>query len=168
MVVVYGLMTLGGYWWLAWRERTVVIAAWAIGPRGVALAAVAGSATGFALFAAARCLCRYFRPFAALDARLMSVIGPLVARDALALAMVSGVAEEFFFRCAAQDAAGWLGAAFLFALGHLGGPGLYLWSVQGLFCGLVFGALVHNGFGVLSAALAHSLFNYLWLQRLTV
>ena len=167
MLVVYGLMTAGGYGWLAWRERTIAIGTWALGTHGALVAAAVGTGTGVAFFALARLLVRYARPFAALDGKLAALIGPLADRDAIALSVVSGAAEEFFFRCACQDALGWVGATLLFALGHLGGRGLYLWCLQAACFGFVLGGLVQAGFGVLSAATAHALFNYLWLQRLT-
>jgi hypothetical protein len=145
-----------------------VIAEWAVGHYGPLVAAAVGSATAFAFFAGARLLVRYVRPFAELDGRLAAIIGPLAERDAILLALVSGAAEEFFFRCAMQDALGWLFTTLVFALGHFGGRGLYLWSVQAAVFGLALGGLVQAGFGVLAAAMAHALFNYLWLQRLTL
>jgi hypothetical protein len=168
VLVVYGLMAVAGYAWLAWRERTPVLAERAVGDHGVAAAAAVGTATGFAFFALARVLARYVRPFAELDTRLAAMLGPLSEREALALSLCSGAVEEFFFRCAAQDALGWLPATALFALGHVGGRGLWLWSLQAACFGLALGGLVVAGFGVLAAALAHALFNYMWLQRVTV
>jgi membrane protease YdiL (CAAX protease family) len=168
LLVVYGLLTVAGYGWLAWRERTAIIAASAVGRHGPVWAVAAGSLTAVTLSALSRLLTRYVRPVAALDARLVTMIGPLADRDAVLLSLVSGAAEEFFFRCAVQDAVGWLLATLLFALCHLGGRGLRLLGVQAALFGLVLGGLVESGLGLLAAALAHALFNYLWLQKVVL
>jgi membrane protease YdiL (CAAX protease family) len=167
MLAVYVVMVGAGVAWLAWRQRTAVIGEWAVGRHGSLVAVAAGTGTGLVFFVIGRLLARYATPFAVLDARLSAIIGPVTEHDAVLIAVMSGAAEEFFFRCAVQDALGLLGASLLFALAHFGGRGMLLWSVQAGVLGLVFGGLVHFGFGVLSAALAHAVFNYLWLQRST-
>lgn len=162
LFVVYGVLVAAGVGWLSWRGRMPVIAACAVGRHGPLVAVLAGTATGLAFHALSRLLARYLRPFGELDAKLAGVIGPVDTNDALLIAMVSGAAEEFFFRCAMQDALGpWL-TALLFALAHLAGRSMALWSVQALVFGLAMGGLVNYGCGVLAAALAHAIFNYLW------
>jgi len=163
LVVVYGLLVAAGLVWLSWRERTAVIAQWAVGSRGLPAALVAGTGTGLGFFAVNRFLARYVRSLAELDRRLADALGPVEPRDAVVIAVVSGAAEEFFFRCAMQDALGPILAACLFGLANAIGRGMALWSVQAALFGLALGALVHFGHGVLAAALAHAVFNYLWL-----
>lgn len=165
--VVYGLLGMSGYWWLGWRDRVSVLAETAVGSHGPFVSALLGTALGLVLFALARLAARYVRAFAALEARLAETIGPLEDHHALWIALVAGAAEEVFFRCAMQDAFGYWPTALLYAAGHLGGRGLWWWSLPALVLGLVFGWLVMAGFGILSAALAHAVFSYLWLRRLS-
>jgi membrane protease YdiL (CAAX protease family) len=162
---VYGAMIVAGVVWLSWRQRTAVIGEWSMGTRGPFVAVATGTGTGVVFFVIGRLLVRYAPPFARLDAKLADLIGPVAERDAVAIALVSGAAEEFFFRCAMQDALGVFAAAGVFALAHLGGRSVWLWSAQAGVFGLALGGLVHFGCGVLAAALAHAVFNYLWLQR---
>jgi membrane protease YdiL (CAAX protease family) len=65
------------------------------------------------------------------------------------------------------DVAGiWLSAA-LFALLH-SGRGLWAWASAAFLFGLLFGAMVENGFGLLSVTVAHALVNYLSLVRMVL
>lgn len=168
LLVVYSVMTIVGVVWLSWRQRTTVIGEWAVGTRGPLVAVSSGTATGIAFFVIVTLLVRYVPPFARLDAKLSNIIGPVDDRDAVWIALVSGAAEEFFFRCAMQDALGVFATAGVFALAHFGGRSMVLWTVQAGVFGLALGGLVHFGCGVLAAALAHAVFNYLWLQRSTI
>ena len=167
LVVVYGLLALAGWWWLAWRERTAVLAESAVGPHGPLAAVALGCSVGLGLFFTTRLIARYAPAFAELELRLARTLGPLDDRDALLIALVSAAAEEFFFRCAMQDALGLWIAALLYALGHVTGPRQWLWSLQAGALALLFGWMVLGGFGILSAAVAHAVYGYLWLLRLT-
>ncbi|MEZ5966634.1 MAG: CPBP family intramembrane glutamic endopeptidase [Planctomycetota bacterium] len=163
LLVVYGVLVGAGVFWLSWRDRTAFIAEAALGRHGPAVALVAGTLAGLAFTAFSRLLSRYVAAFARLDARLAGLLGPIDGTDALVIALASGAAEEFFFRCAMQDALGLLPTAVLFGLAHVGGRGLALWSSMAFVFGLALGGLVHLGCGVLAAAIAHAVFNYLWL-----
>src|SRR5262249_58764684 len=57
-----------------------------------------------------------------LESALARVLGAIPAAEALGLALLSGFAEELFFRGAVQAAVGFLPATLLFALLH-SGPG---------------------------------------------
>jgi len=168
LVVAYALLAAGGYLWLRWRDRTEMLAEHAVGRHGALAAVAVGTATAFAFYGLGRLAARYVPAFAALEATLAGLLGTLRERQAVVVALTSGAAEEFFFRGAMQDALGWTITTVAFALSNYGGPRLRLWCVPAGLLGAVLGGLVIAGFGLLSAALAHALFNYLWLQRWVV
>lgn len=107
---------------------------------------------------------RLWRHFSAtarrIEAELAALLAPLSRGDAVALAVVSAIAEEVFFRGALQGAIGWLPTALLFALLHLGpGKNLRLWSLFALAAGLVLGLWVHWRGALGGAIVAHLLVN---------
>jgi len=105
-----------------------------------------------------------------LEARLGRVLGSIDRQEALALAVLSGFAEELFFRGAVQGAfttLGWLWAALLFALLHTGPGRVYrLWSLFAFVAGVVFGLLTAWSGNLLAAVVAHTLVNAVNLGRL--
>lgn len=105
-----------------------------------------------------------------LEARLGRVLGSIDRQEALALAVLSGFAEELFFRGAVQGAfatLGWLWAALLFALLHTGPGRVYrLWSLFAFVAGVVFGLLTAWTGNLLAAVVAHTLVNAVNLGRL--
>jgi hypothetical protein len=166
VVAVYALMVALGWLWLWLRDRTSVVPAAAVGPHGPALSAAAGLLAGLGLFGVGRLLARYSRPFAELDARLGKLVGPLDEGQIRLVTLASAVGEEFFFRCAMQDALGFWPTAALFGLAHAGGGrSLGWWIPLAAVFGAAMGGLIVAGFGLLSAAIAHALFNYLSLRR---
>ncbi len=167
LVGVYGVLLALGWLWLVLRDRGSVVALAAVGTHGPAVAAGVGLGAALGLYALGRLLVRYVPALAGLDARLATMVGPLSENQVIIVALASGVGEEFFFRCAMQDHLGvWLTAA-CFGLAHLGGgPALRWWAPLAAAFGLAMGWLVEAGFGVLSAAIAHALFNFFSLRRL--
>lgn len=105
-----------------------------------------------------------------LEAQLGRVLGSIDRQEALALAVLSGFAEELFFRGAVQGAfttLGWLWAALLFALLHTGPGRVYrLWSLFAFVAGVVFGLLTAWTGNLLAAVVAHTLVNAVNLGRL--
>jgi membrane protease YdiL (CAAX protease family) len=99
-----------------------------------------------------------------------ALLGPLTVPQALALALMSGVAEELLFRGALWPALGLWGTTLLFGLVHVL-PRLELWiyPLFALVGGLALG-LVRLGSGhVVPAMVAHVVVNALnlaWLGRL--
>ena len=102
-----------------------------------------------------------------LEELLGELLGGITAPQAIALAALSGFAEELFFRGAVQGAVGWLAASLLFALLH-SGPGreLRLWTLFALCAGLLFGALMLWRGNLLAPVLAHFVVNAVNLYRL--
>jgi membrane protease YdiL (CAAX protease family) len=86
--------------------------------------------------------------------------------DALAVALLSGLAEEALLRALLQPLIGLLPAAALFAVLHLvPDRRLWLWPVVALAMGVVLG-LLYERFGYPAAAAAHILLNALALLHL--
>jgi membrane protease YdiL (CAAX protease family) len=102
-----------------------------------------------------------------LEELLGRLLGGLTRGEALALALLSGFAEELFFRGAVQSAFGWLVATVLFALLH-GGPGrsFRLWTVFAALAGALFGGLVAWRGNLCAAIVAHILVNAVNLLRI--
>jgi membrane protease YdiL (CAAX protease family) len=86
--------------------------------------------------------------------------------DALAVALLSGLAEEALLRALLQPLLGLFPAAILFAVLHLvPDRRLWMWPAIALALGLVLGVLFES-FGYPAAAAAHILINALALLRL--
>jgi membrane protease YdiL (CAAX protease family) len=102
-----------------------------------------------------------------LEARLASVLGPLTLSEAAALALLSGFAEELFFRGAVQGTFGWIAATLLFALLHSGpGRAFRLWSLFALLAGSLFGGIMAWRGNLLGPVVGHILVNAVNLRRL--
>lgn len=105
---------------------------------------------------------------AALEHRLAGLVGAITPDEAIAVALVSGFAEELFFRGAVQGSLGWPLATLLFALLHTGpGRELRLWGLFAVLVGLLFAGLVEWRENLLAAIVAHALVNALGLWRLS-
>src|SRR5690606_5531137 len=109
---------------------------------------------------------RWWTPLRELEAELGRVLGPLRREEALALALISGLAEEMLFRGAVQAAWGWVAASLLFALVHFGGRRFRLWSLWALLAGMLLGGLVIARGNLLPAIVAHTVINAAGLLRL--
>ena len=71
-----------------------------------------------------------------LEEQLAAVLGPLTAAEAVSLAVLSGFAEELFFRGAVQGQWGWLAATVLFAVLHTGpGRAFRVWTLFAVVAG---------------------------------
>jgi membrane protease YdiL (CAAX protease family) len=86
--------------------------------------------------------------------------------DAVAVALLSGLAEEALLRALLQPLLGLIPAAILFAVLHLVPDArLWMWPAIALALGIVLG-LLYDGFGYPAAAAAHVAINALALLRL--
>jgi CAAX protease family protein len=102
-----------------------------------------------------------------LEAKLAQALGPLSGSEALALALLSGFAEELFFRGAVQGTLGVVGATILFGLLHSGpGKELRLWTLFALLAGGVLGLLMVWRGNLLGPVAGHFLVNAVNLRRL--
>ncbi|HSL82217.1 MAG TPA: CPBP family glutamic-type intramembrane protease [Thermoanaerobaculia bacterium] len=102
-----------------------------------------------------------------LERAIGSILEGLSPSDAFALAVISGFAEELFFRGAVQGAWGVVAATVLFTLLHTGpGRPFLLWTAFALVAGAAFGALALYRGNLLAPIVAHVVVNAVNLTRL--
>lgn len=162
----YLLLALAGIVWIGLREETIPLDLF-VDPAGWWIDLGLGLGTGGVLVAAWWYGLRRLASARELENRLGSVLGPLSADQAVALAVLSGVAEELFFRGAVQGSWGWVWATLLFALLHTG-PGISfrLWTAFAAVAGGLFGGLLAWRGNLLAPVVAHFLVNAVNLRRL--
>lgn len=137
-------------------------------PRQLPLDLALGGAAGLLLVGLWELGRRRLHAAAELEARLAELLAGLGRDEAIALALLSAMAEETLFRGAIQGAFGWLPATLLFALLHAGPQrALRLWGIFALAAGGLFGALVAWRGALLPAVVAHFVVNSLNLLRLS-
>jgi membrane protease YdiL (CAAX protease family) len=104
----------------------------------------------------------------ALARALAAALGPLRTRDCVVLALLSGVAEEAFFRGALQPRVGLVWASLLFALAHLvPRRELLPWSVFSLAAGFLLGGLYAATGNLVAPVVAHFAINAVNLRKLS-
>lgn len=127
-------------------------------------AGVAMAALLLGLWAVGR---RLFPAGREVEREIAALLGPLGREEALALALLSGIAEEVFFRGALQAWLGWLAAALAFGLLHVGPRrAFWLWTAFAVAAGLLFGLWVEQRGTLGAPILAHVLTNAVQLARL--
>ena len=163
VLVFYGLMAAAAILWRGWVDQAPPIA-----PPGATFGGVSdlitdlvmGLGAGGGLIVASRWWTRALPSGAQLARAMAQLLGPLSQGRILALALVSGVAEEAFFRGALQPRVGWLLASLLFGLAHFVPHRVWRsWSVFALLAGLLFGALFELAGSLVAPAVAHALVN---------
>ena len=98
---------------------------------------------------------------------MREMIGPLESSEIVALAIISGFAEELFFRGAMQSSLGWALALIVFTLLHTGPePSFRIWTLFALIAGGLFAWLTLWRGNLLPAIVAHMLVNGVNLLRL--
>lgn len=103
-----------------------------------------------------------------LEAELAELLGELGTSEVVGLALLSGFAEELFFRGAVQGAWGWLPATILFALLHAGpGATFRIWTAFAAIAGLTLAALMIWRGNLLAPVVTHVLVNGINLDRLS-
>ncbi len=158
-----GVLTLVALVGLAFGGRGILDA---LGPsNGMLTAILVGSVVGISCVAVLWLL-RAVPPLKRLEDWQRGVVVGWTTTDAVAVAIVSGLAEEALLRAFLQPVIGLLPAAVLFAVLHLvPDRGLWVWPVFALASGLVLGALF-NAHGYPAAAAAHIVINLIALVRL--
>ena len=110
---------------------------------------------------------RLFRTGREVEGEIAALLGPLSREEALALALLSGLAEAVFFRGALQAWLGYLPAALAFGLLHIGPRKAFrIWTAFAVVAGLLFGLWVELRGALGGAILAHVLVNGVQLARL--
>ncbi|MDX1501313.1 MAG: CPBP family intramembrane glutamic endopeptidase [Thermoanaerobaculia bacterium] len=128
---------------------------------------VLGATGGLALVGLWRGMRRFFPTARELERKIAELLGPLQTSEAMALALLSGFAEELFFRGAVQGAWGWPLATLVFALLHTGpGPAFRAWTGFAAGAGLLLAGLAEWSGSLLAPIVAHVLVNAVNLLRL--
>ena len=161
----YLVLGLSGVVWIGVREETIpsslfIRREWWL---DLSLGLAAGAALVLLWWAVARVL-----PLAReLETHISEILGTLGASQAIGLAVMSGFAEEVFFRGVVQGSWGYLPATLLFAILHTGRQRSFrLWTAFALVSGLLLGALVLWTGTLLAAIVAHALVNGINLYRI--
>jgi membrane protease YdiL (CAAX protease family) len=106
-----------------------------------------------------------------LEEKIAALLGPLTRSEAVGLAVLSGFAEELFFRGAVQGSidgvGGWVLASIIFGLVHTGpGRAFLLWTLFALSAGFLLGGLMVWRGNLLGPVVAHFVVNAVNLSRL--
>lgn len=158
-----GVLSLVALVGLALGERGVFEA---LAPRGGFLNALLVGSTAGAGCVAVLWLIRKVPALKVLESWQREVVSDWTATDAVAVALISGIAEEALLRAFLQPVIGLVPAAVLFAVLHLvPDRRLWSWPVFALACGLLLGALFDR-YGYPAAAAAHVVINLVALLRL--
>jgi membrane protease YdiL (CAAX protease family) len=164
--IFYLVLALGGALWVGARQGRIALelffdpASWWL---DLLIGLVAGGLLVVLWLGARRIL-----PTARdLEGELAELLGPLSSGEIIGLALLSGFAEELFFRGAVQGAWGWIPATILFALLHAGpGPSYRVWTAFAAVAGLALAGLMLWRGNLLAPVVTHVLVNGVNLQRL--
>lgn len=158
-----GVLALVALVGLSFTERGLRAGLAPAGSLSVSLAAGLGVAT---VVVALAWLARALPPLRRLERWQRAVVGNWTITDAVAVALLSGLAEEALLRALLQPIIGLYPAAAVFAVLHLvPDRRLWAWPVFALACGVALGGAFAR-FGYPAAAGAHIVINLVALLRL--
>lgn len=165
--IFYLVLALAGTLWLGLRQGRIGFGLF-VDPDNWWLDAGIGLAAG-GLLIAVWLVARQTMPLArSLEVELAELLGPLKTSEIIGLALLSGFAEELFFRGAVQGAWGWIPATVLFALLHAGPGARYrIWTGFAAIAGLVLAGLMIWRGNLLAPVVAHVVVNGVNLDRLS-
>jgi membrane protease YdiL (CAAX protease family) len=164
--IFYLFLAIGGALWVGARSGTIRLELF-VDPAGWWLDLLAGIAAGGLLLALWQVGLRLLPSASSLEAKLGEMLRGIDTPEVIALALLSGFAEELFFRGAVQAAWGWPLATLLFALLHVGpGAAFRSWTLFAAVAGLLFAALMLWRGNLLAPVVAHALVNSINLGRL--
>lgn len=165
--IFYLVLALAGTLWLGLRQGRIGFGLF-VDPDNWWLDAGIGLAAG-GLLIAVWLVARQTMPLArSLEVELAELLGPLKTSEIIGLALLSGFAEELFFRGAVQGAWGWIPATVLFALLHAGpGASYRIWTGFAAIAGLVLAGLMIWRGNLLAPVVAHVVVNGVNLDRLS-
>ena len=128
---------------------------------------LAGAGAALLLLLAWAAARRWLPIAAALEEKLRETLGPLSRGEALGLALLSGVAEEVFFRGAMQPVLGYAVTTAVFGVLHSGrGRELLVWTASALLAGALLGALMWWRGNLLAPIVCHVAVNAVQLRRI--
>jgi membrane protease YdiL (CAAX protease family) len=160
------VLALGGALWIGLRLGVIPLSLF-VDRDGWWIDLGVGIAAGLLLLGAWWGAERTFPLARDLEARLGEALGPVTPSEAVALALLSGFAEELFFRGAVQGALGWTAATILFGLLHSGpGKAFRLWTLFAVVAGALLGGIMMWRGNLLGPVAGHVLVNAVNLRRL--
>ncbi len=164
--VFYLFLAIGGALWVGARGGRIRLELF-VDPAGWWIDLGLGIAAGGLLLGLWQAGLRLLPAASELEDKLGELLRGIETSEAVALALLSGFAEELFFRGAVQGAWGWPVATLLFALLHVGpGAAFRSWTVFAALAGLVFAGLMLWRGNLLAPVIAHALVNAINLGRL--
>ena len=164
--VFYLFLAIGGALWTGARSGTIPLELF-VDPNGWWIDLGLGLAAGGLLLAIWQAGLRLLPSASALEGKLGEMLRGIETPEVIALALLSGFAEELFFRGAVQGAWGWPVATVLFALLHVGpGAAFRSWTLFAAVAGLLFAGLMLWRGNLLAPVIAHVLVNGVNLGRL--
>ena len=165
--IFYLVLALAATLWLGLRQGRIGIGLF-VDPDTWWLDLGIGVAAG-GLLIAVWLVARQALPVArSLEVELAELLGPLTTSEIVGLALLSGFAEELFFRGAVQGAWGWIPATVLFALLHAGpGASYRIWTGFAAVAGLILAGLMIWRGNLLAPVITHVMVNGVNLSRLS-
>jgi membrane protease YdiL (CAAX protease family) len=164
--IFYLVLAIAGALWVGWREGTILPTLF-VDPQSWWLDALIGVAVGGFLIGLWRVVRHKLTSARELEQQLAELLGPLDRHEIVALALLSGFAEELFFRGAVQGAWGWFPATVLFTLLHTGPGSTYrAWTAFAGVAGLTLAGLMLWRGNLLAPVLAHVVVNAVNLDQL--
>jgi membrane protease YdiL (CAAX protease family) len=170
-LVFYALLAGAAGVWGVLAGRSIWFASPADQARGpdLALDLAVGALAGGIVIAISRAMTLQTRWGDALGRMLGAVLGPLSRTECVLLALLSGVAEEAFFRGALQPAVGWVWASLLFGLAHFAPRRELLpWTAFTVAAGFLLGLLFDRTGNLIAPIVAHFIINAVNLRFLAV
>lgn len=153
--------------WIGTRRDSTIGGTMFLDPSRWWLDVPLGAGAGLLLVGFWELVGRRFEGARRFEEKLRDVLGSIDVSQAVGLALLSGFAEELFFRGAVQQAWGFWIASALFAGLHTGRErGLWVWTVFAAAAGLLFGGLVLYTGNLLAPMIAHVVVNAINLGRL--
>lgn len=163
----YLALAIAGILWIGAREGSISLAVF-VRPDRLVLDLGSGLAAGLLLVLLWEIGKRLWAAAERAEDKLARAIGPLEPSEARAVALLSALAEEVFFRGAMQGSWGFWPAAVLFTLLHIGpGPEFRPWTAFTALAGLALGGLTAWSGTLLPAIVAHFTVNLIGLDRLS-
>lgn len=152
--------------WVGWRQGAI-LPTFFVDPKTWWIDALLGVAVGGLLIVVWRLARQKLTSAHVLERQLAELLGPLERHEIVALALLSGFAEELFFRGAVQGAWGWIPATVLFTLLHTGPGSTYrAWTAFAGVAGVALAGLMLWRGNLLAPVLAHVVVNAVNLDHL--
>jgi membrane protease YdiL (CAAX protease family) len=162
----YLFLAIAGVVWIGLRDGKIPLALF-VDPDGWWIDLGLGAAGGMVLLGVWNAIRAFSDRARELERRIGELLGPLQPAEVVALALLSGFAEELLFRGAMQGSWGFVATTIVFALVHTGPGSAYrLWTLFAAVAGALLGGLMLWRESLLAPVVAHIVVNGVNLWRL--